>query len=114
MARGDIAYINMPLSTGSRVQGGRRPAVLVIADSARAHNPLVTIVPLTTTLAATRFPFTFQIDPSPQNGLTTPSIALVFQLCGADRTLVDRVIGRLEDNHLAMIDAMIRQLLGMQ
>ena len=114
MPRGDIAFINMPLSSGSRVQGGRRPAVLVIADNARAHNPLVTIVPLTTTLAAARFPFTFQIDPSTQNGLTAPSIALVFQLCGADRTLVDRVIGQLENRHLEMIDEMIRQLLGMQ
>jgi mRNA-degrading endonuclease toxin of MazEF toxin-antitoxin module len=112
MARGDIAYINLPLSTGSRVQGGRRPAVLVIADSARANNPLVTIVPLTTTMAAARFPFTFQIDPSSQNGLAAPSIALVFQICGADRTHIDYVLGRLEDQHLARIDEMIRQLLG--
>jgi mRNA-degrading endonuclease toxin of MazEF toxin-antitoxin module len=75
MARGEIAFIDLPLSTRTRVQGGRRPAILVIADDARTHNPLVTIVPLTTNTAATRFPFTFQVDPTPRNGLSAPSIA---------------------------------------
>jgi mRNA-degrading endonuclease toxin of MazEF toxin-antitoxin module len=73
MARGEIAFIDLPLSTGTRVQGG--PAILVIADDARTHKPLVTIVPLTTNTAATRFPFTFQVDPTPRNGLSAPSIA---------------------------------------
>jgi mRNA-degrading endonuclease toxin of MazEF toxin-antitoxin module len=73
MARGEIAFIDLPLSTGTRVQGG--PAILVIADDARTHNPLVTIVPLTTNTAATRFPFTFQVDPTSRNGLSAPSIA---------------------------------------
>jgi len=113
MARGDIAYINLPLVTGSRVQGGRRPAVLVIADTAPRGNPMTLIVPMTTTLTAARFPFTFQIDPSPQNGLSAPSIALVFQLCAADRTHLDSVIGHLEAQHLAKIDEMMRQMLGL-
>jgi mRNA interferase MazF len=113
MARGDIAYINLPLVPGSRVQGGRRPAVLVIADTALRGNVMTMIVPLTATLAAARFPFTFQIDPSPQNGLSAPSIALVFQLCAADRTHLDSVMGHLEDQHLARIDEMMRQMLGL-
>ena len=71
------------------------------------------IVPLTATLTAARFPFTFRIDPSPQNGLSVSSIALVFQLCAADRTHLDSVIGHLEDHHLAKIDEMMRQMLGL-
>lgn len=113
MARGDVAYFNLPLPRGSRVQGGRRPAVLVIADSALIGNPIVTIVPLTSNITATRFPFTFRIDPSSQNGLTVPSIALVYQLCAADRTHLDHVVGKLEDVHLTMIDDLIKQMLGM-
>jgi|SRR3972149_3997595 len=113
MARGDIVYINLPLAAGSRAQGGRRPAVLVIADNALRGNPMTMIVPLTTTLAATRFLFTFQIEPSPQNGLSAPSIALVFQLCAADRTYLDSVIGHLEDHYLAKIDEMMRQMLSL-
>ena len=113
MARGDIAYINLPLVAGSRAQGGRRPAVLVIADNAPRGNPMTIIVPLTATLAAARFPFTFRIEPSPQNGLSAPSIALVFQLCAADRTHVDSVMGHLEDHYLAKIDEMMRQMLSL-
>ncbi len=113
MARGDVAYINLPLVSGSRVQRGRRPAVLVTADTALQGNLMTMIVPLTTTLTATRFPFTFRIEPSPQNGLSAPSIALVFQLCAADQTDLDSVIGQLGDHHLAKIDDMMRQMLDL-
>ena len=113
MARGDVAYINLPLVPGSRVQGGRRPAVIVLANNALRGNPMTMIVPLTTNLAATRFPFTFQIEPSPKNGLSAPSIALIFQLCATDRTHLDSVIGHLEDDRLAKIDEIMRQMLDL-
>lgn len=113
MARGDIAYINLPLVAGSRAQGGRRPAVLVIADNAPGANPMTMIVPLTSTLSAARFPFTFRIEPSHQNGLSAPSIALVFQMCAADRTHLDAVMGHLEDHYLMKIDEMMRQMLSL-
>jgi mRNA interferase MazF len=113
MARGDVAYVDLPLIPGSRVQGGRRPAVIVLANNALLGNPMTMVVPLTTNLAASRFPFTFRIEPSPRNGLSVPSIALVFQLCAADRTLLDSPIGHLEDNHLAKIDEIMRQMLNL-
>jgi mRNA interferase MazF len=111
MKRGEIIYVNLPLVPGSRSQGGRRPSILVISDSALPGNPMVMMVPLTSNTTALRFPFTFQIDPSAQNGLSNPSVALVFQLCAVDRTHLGRVIGVLDDDHLSKIDEMIRQLL---
>ncbi len=114
MKRGELAYIDLPLISGSRVQGGRRPAVLVISDSAIPNNPMVMIVPLTTATAAKRFPFTFEIPPTSENGLTAPSIALVFQLSAADRTHVGRIIGNLEDNHISQINEMMRKLLDLK
>ncbi len=113
MARGDIAYVTLPLVPGNRVQGGRRPAILVISDRALQGNPMGVIVPLTTKITASRFPFTLRIDPSPQNGLSAPSVALVFQLCAADRTHVESVVGHLETQHLTQIDDMIRQMLAL-
>ncbi len=116
MRRGDIAYIDFPLIPRSHVQGGRRPTVLVSADEALrdSSNSMVMVVPLTTNLAANRFSFTFQVVPSRQNGLSSPSIALVYQLCGADRFRLSSVIGHLEDIHLAHIDEMLRQMLGLE
>jgi mRNA interferase MazF len=113
MARGDVVYVSLPFVQGSRVQGGRRPAVLVVAERALRGNPMAMIVPLTTNLAASRFPFTLRVEPSPPNGLTAPSIALVFQLCAADRTHLESVIGHLEDEYLAQIDELMRQMLGL-
>lgn len=113
MSRGDVAYINLPLVSGSRAQGGRRPAVLVIADNAPGGNPMTMVVPLTTNLSAQRFPFTFRVEPSPENGLSAPSIALVFQLCAADRTHLDSVVGHLEAIYLARIDEIMRQMLSL-
>ncbi len=113
MTRGDIAYIDLPLVPGTHAQGGRRPAVLVIADQAVRRNPMRMVVPLTTNLGAPRFPFTLQIAPSRQNGLSAPSIALVFQLLAADQAHLESVIGHLEDVYLAQIDSMMRQMLGL-
>ena len=113
MTRGDIAYINLPLIPSSRVQGGRRPAIIVTADKGLRGTPMTMVTPLTTKLVATRFPFTFQIDPSQKNGLTSPSIALVFQLCAADNTHIDSVIGHLEDHYLTQLDEMLREMLGL-
>jgi len=111
MKRGEIVYVNLPLVQGSHSQGGRRPSILVISESALPKNPMVMMVPLTSNSAALRFPFTFQIDPSDQNGLSNPSVALVFQLCAVDRAHLGKVIGVLEAQHLSKIDDLIRQLL---
>jgi len=112
MARGDIVYVDLPLVSGSRVQGGRRPAIVVIRDQALQGNPMTMIVPLTTNLGAARFPHTLLIEASSQNGLSVLSLALVFQLRAADRTYLDSTIGHLESGNLAQIDEMMHQMLG--
>jgi len=113
MRRGDVVYVDLPPVGTGHVQGGRRPSVFVLSDEASKGNPMAMIVPLTTTLATLRFPLTLQIDPTPTNGLSQPSVALVFQLCAADRTRLARVIGHLEDQYLQQIDGMLRQMLGL-
>lgn len=113
MARGDIAYINLPSASGSRAQSGRRPGVLVISDTAPSGNPMIMVVPFTSNLAASRFPFTIRIAPSPRNGLAVESIALVFQLRAVDQTHVETVIGHLEEKYLTAIDQLMRQMLDL-
>lgn len=113
MKRGDVVFVNLPMVPGSNVQGGRRPAILVAANVAQRGNPMVMLIPLTTKLAATRFTFTYRIEPSQENGLSATSIALVFQLCAADRTNIASVIGRLKDSEINMLDDLMRQMLGL-
>lgn len=113
MVRGDILYVNLPLVSGHRAQGGRRPAILLSADTALRGNSMAMIVPLTSNMVATRFPFTFKIESSLENGLFVPSVALVFQLCAADRTHIDTVLGHVESQHLTKIAEMLRLMLDL-
>ncbi len=69
------------------------------------------IVPVTSTLAALRFPFTVRIEPSSANGLTLPTVAMVFQLRAIDRKRIIGKIGELEPEDLAQIDAEIWRML---
>lgn len=113
MPRGDVVYVDFPLIPGSSIQGRRRPAVLVMPDSSKVNNPLWMFVPLTTNLGSGRFPYTVQVDPSPNNHLQQPSIALVFQLCAVDVKFIEKKTGSLDSSDLEKIDQLIKQLLGM-
>ena len=113
MRRGDVLDVDLPLVPGSRVQGGRRPAVLLLTDEASKVNPVVSVVPVTGTPEATRFQFTFQIAPSGANGLTAPSVALVFQMMAVDRIAIARVRGHLEEQYITQLDAVLREMLGL-
>lgn len=52
-----------------------------------------------------------RIEPSPLNGLTLPSVAMVFQMRAIDRKRIIRKIGELEPEYLAQVDAEIWRML---
>jgi mRNA interferase MazF len=113
MPRGDIYLVELPSPVGGsgREQSGQRPAVVVLSDNSPQINPMTMVVPLTGQLNALRFPHTFQVDPSPTNGLSQPSVLLVFQLRAIDRQRLRRLIGQLENNHLQQLNEEINRLL---
>jgi mRNA interferase MazF len=108
MARGDVLWVKLP-GSDKREEQGTRPAIAVQTDG--TSSPMLMVVPITSSLAALRFTFTVPIEPSQQNGLTLPSVAMVFQMRAIDRKRIIRVIGTLESEYLARIDAAIRDLL---
>ncbi|MBW4457885.1 MAG: type II toxin-antitoxin system PemK/MazF family toxin [Nostoc indistinguendum CM1-VF10] len=108
MARGDILLVGLPESD-KREEKGNRPAIAVQTDI--ATSPMLIIVPVTSSLGALRFPFTVRIEPSQQNGLTLPSVAMVFQLRAIDRKRIIQKIGELELQYLTQVDAEIWQML---
>ncbi|MBE9232470.1 type II toxin-antitoxin system PemK/MazF family toxin [Cuspidothrix issatschenkoi LEGE 03284] len=108
MARGDILLVGLPESD-KREEKGNRPAIAVQTDI--ATSPMLMIVPVTSSLGALRFPFTVRIEPSERNGLTLPSVAMVFQLRAIDRKRIIQKIGELELQHLTQVDAEIWQML---
>jgi len=81
VARGDILLLILPESD-KREEKGTRPAIAVQADDDRS--PMLMVIPVTSSLGALRFAFTVEIPPSELNGLTLPSVAIIFQLRAID------------------------------
>ncbi|RIK41648.1 MAG: hypothetical protein DCC55_11235 [Chloroflexi bacterium] len=108
MARGDVLLVSLPVS-GGREQSGRRPAVAVQADL--AGEPMLMVVPITSNLTALRFTFSVRVEPSTENGLTVPSVVMVFQMRAIDKARIIRKLGQMSSTDMSRIDAVIWQML---
>jgi mRNA interferase MazF len=84
--------------------------VVVQNDSLIAALPTVWMVPFTSNASATRFPGTVLVQPDGQNGLTVPSVALVFQLSTQDKRNCLFRMGALDDASLQQILHVIAQM----
>jgi mRNA interferase MazF len=84
MKRGEVWRDRLPYGLG-HVQAGERPAVLVQDDAFNSVLPTTLVVPFTSNRGAARFPGTLLVFPDGSNGLSVPSVALVFQLRVVDR-----------------------------
>ena len=115
MARGDIVTVDLPASASraGHEQVGYRPAIVVQTDITDASLPTTMIIPMTSNLGALRYPHTLLIDPSIQNGLTVPSVLMVFQLRAIDKRRIGNRIGRLDQRHLQQLETEIRHLLSL-
>ncbi len=59
-----------------------------------------------------RFPYTYEIEPSSNNGLSETSIALVFHLRAIDTSLLKDKLGKLDKESLLEIRKLARKLIG--
>jgi mRNA interferase MazF len=111
--KGDIVFVDLPTPAGpqGREQIGHRPAIICSNDTTNPQEPTIIVIPLTSQLSAGRFNFTFRIEPSGINGLSQPSIALVFQIRAIDRTRITNHLGHLEDNYISVLNQNLRNLL---
>jgi mRNA interferase MazF len=108
MARGDVLLVSLPASD-QREQSGRRPAMAVQTDV--AGEPMLMVAPVTSNLAALRFAFSVHVDPTSDNGLSTPSVVMVFQMRAIDKRRIIRKLGELSPEDMARIDTEIWQML---
>jgi mRNA interferase MazF len=111
MKRGEVWRVNFP-SVPGHAQAGIRPAVIVQDDNATASLPTVLVVPLTGSQAAARFPGTLPVPQDHNNGLTMPSVALVFQLIAVDQRYCLQRLGVLDPAALDQVFAQMDKLTG--
>ena len=72
---------------------------------------MLIVAPITSSLNASRFAFTVQIEPSAKNGLTQTSIVMIFQMRAIDKTRIVKNIGKISDVDLAKVDKEIWKML---
>ncbi len=106
MKKGEIWLVELPSANGHE-QTGTRPVVVL----AETEADIVIIVPCTSNLQALRFPHTIEVKPSPQNGLTAISIALIFQVRAIDKKRLKKKIGDLEEMTLKELDIIFAKML---
>ena len=111
MKRGEIWRVRLPASQG-HAQSGERPALVIQADKLNASLPTVLVVPFTSTLATQRFPGTVLMSPDATNGLTLPSVALVFQTRAVDRQACVQRLGQLKPDDVETVLKMLDELTG--
>jgi mRNA interferase MazF len=108
---GDIHWVALPPADGHE-QGGRRPAIIVQDEAYAGPLPVVLAIPLSTALSTVRFAGTVRIQPTTENGLRQPSVALVFQLRAVDRRRIRDRIGSVAVESIEEIFATLDKLLG--
>ncbi|MBL8799698.1 MAG: type II toxin-antitoxin system PemK/MazF family toxin [Planctomycetia bacterium] len=107
MNRGEVWRVRLPFRSG-HAQAGDRPAVIVQAEQYGASLTTILTVPFTGQVrAARRFPGTVLVQPDGTNGLTVPSVALVFQLVALDRRDFLMLLGVLDS---AALDLVLQEL----
>ena len=111
MKRGEVWSATLPLSSG-REQGGQRPVVVVQDASYGQQSPMVLAVPLTSQVGSLRFPATVKINPSPLNGLSLLSVALVLQVRATYRRRFVQNLGLLTAEDTDKILAELNKLTG--
>ena len=111
MKKGEIWRVLIPAAPG-HAQTGERPAIIVQDLAFNNSLPTTLIVPLTSKLAASRFDGTLVIQPDKQNGLTAPSVALVFQMRTLDQRSCLKQIGTLDPAILDQIFELLDELMG--
>jgi mRNA interferase MazF len=113
--RGDIFFVTLLAPRGplGHEQIGTRPALVVQADMSGFALPTTMIVPMTSQLSALRYPHTIRVDPSPDNGLSVPSVLLTFQLRALDTSRLSRRVGHLEAHYMDQLETELRHLLAL-
>ena len=111
MTIGEIHWIGLP-DTGGREQAGRRPAIAIQNDGYAGSLPTVLVIPLSSAIAALRFPGTALVKADKASGLRTDPVALVFQLRAIDRDRIKEKIVVVSESELVEIRSELAKLLG--
>ncbi len=109
--RGTIWLVELtktPSDIVGHEEGKTRPCLIIVNNQKVG---MTTIIPLTGNLNANRFPHTYTLKKSSKNGLTTDSIALIFQIRSLSYERFITYKGEIDKQDLTRILEILKQYL---
>jgi mRNA interferase MazF len=85
---------------------------LVIQSDAFLALPSVTVLRLSSDVVLTHLA-RITVDPTPSNGLRATSQVMIYKAVAVPREKVGRVIGRLDDDAMRMVERALANFLGL-
>lgn len=90
-------------------QIGQRPAIVLAVHK---EAKLCMVIPLTSNKDTLRFPYSLGIHRSSSNGLSSDSVALIYQMRSLTSSRFDKKIGIIEPNYLESIIVLVKNYFG--
>ena len=109
--RGDIFYADLSPVIGSE-QGGTRPVLIVQNDTGNRHSPTVIAAAITSQTSKARLPTHINIAGG-SVGLSKDSVILLEQVRTIDKRRLRERMGKLDDEHMEMVDNAIAISFGL-
>ena len=111
LQRGDIVIVNFGNHSGTSLQEGIRPAVVIQNDSQNVSSPTTIVAPLTSVLK--KADATYHVVLGKRFNLRRNSMVLIEQLTIVSQHSVIRTVGHIDDpSILAIIDRALISTLG--
>ena len=109
--RGDIFYADLSPVVGSE-QGGTRPVLIVQNDTGNRHSPTVIAAAITSQTGKARLPTHINIAGG-SVGLSKDSVILLEQIRTIDKRRLREHMGRLDDQHMSLVNEAIAVSFGL-
>ena len=111
ITRGQIVMVDLP-NMGTSVQCGMRPCIVVSNNKANMYSPNVIVVPLTSRNKKP-LPTHYTMQPTRLNGLKVASTALAEQIITLSKTMIKRVVGKVDEEHIDNINRIIKESISL-
>ena len=109
--RGQIIMADLPC-TGTSIQTGLRPCVVISNNKANMYSPNVIVVPLTSKNKKP-LPTHYTMQPTRLNGLKVASTALAEQIITLSKTMIKKVVGKVDEEHIDNINHIIKESISL-
>ena len=111
VVRGQIVMADLPC-TGTSIQTGLRPCVVISNNKDNTFSPNVIVVPLTSRNKKP-LPTHYTMLPTKNNGLKVASTVLAEQILTLSKCMIKRVIGKVEEEHIDNINHIIKESISL-